>query len=551
MSGLARTALSERDGFELLCVDVQDSVEYSKSTEIFYQISKLLLSVGQRSESDDCVDTEYILRKGKLYINRLAPNESLKATVEKREEHVDDDSGVEVPFHDGNALRLESIPGVLSSLKFVDFDPVSTLDPDDVEVQPFAWGVNFKDVLVALGSLKATQHMAGECAGVVTRVGEKFRETYHPGQRVAIIYGTPPYSNRVVTNGNLIHAIPASMSFADAATIPVAFATAYYGLVDCANLRKGQSVLIHAASGGLGQAAIQISQWIGARIFVTVGSKAKKQILIDRFGIPDSHVFSSRNTDFQSGLMRLTRTRGVDVVLNSLPGEGLRASWECVSRMGTFVEVGKTDIYRRASLPMEVFDRNVRFVSVDFVVVGQERPQEAQHVLKRVFEHFGAGHFSALPVTSFQISEIEQAFRLLQSRQHTGKLVLQAPENTTVRAILSKKPTGLDPLGTYLIVGGLGSLGRQICRHMLTKGARHVVLLSRREFDDGTRKALEQDLSQSDCVVKVVTCDILAEEDVKRMMIGLRAFMPPLRGVIQGAMVIAVSICLLPARDSD
>ncbi|KAJ4396389.1 hypothetical protein N0V93_000608 [Gnomoniopsis smithogilvyi] len=541
ITGLARTALSEYDGLELLCVNVQDAVENNNSKEILDQISKLLLSLGRPNELDDIVDTEYTLRNGRLFISRLSPNERLRSTVEMREDQVEDDSGVNVSFQKGHALKLQSIPGVLSSLKFVEFDPVAVLDPDDVEVQPFAWGVNFKDVLVALGSLKATQHMAGECAGVVTRVGENFRAYYQPGQRVAMIYGTPPYSNRVVTNGNLIHTIPNNMSFADAATIPVAFATAYYGLVDCANLSKGQTVLIHAASGGLGQAAIMICQWMGATVFATVGSKAKKQVLIKKFGIPDSHIFSSRNTDFKPGLMRLTKTRGVDVVLNSLPGEGLRASWECVARMGAFIEVGKTDIYRRASLPMEVFDKNVRFVSVDFVVVGQDRPQEAQSVLSRVFDYIEAGHFSALPIISFPISEIFQAFRLLQSRQHTGKIVLEASEDTVVRASLSEKATGLDPASTYLIVGGLGSLGRQLCRHMQTNGARHIVLLSRKDFDEEPRRILEQDLAQSGCLVKVITCDILIEEHVKQMVAGLRSSMPPLKGVIHGAMVIADS----------
>lgn len=541
VAGLARTALSERDSLEFLCVDVQDIFNDSHSAQILNQVSNLLMSLGKSDKTDDVIDSEYVLRNGKLYISRLWPNEKLKSTVNEQSSRFEQDSGVEVSFHGDRALKIQNTPGVLSSLKFVHFDPNPDLEPDDIEVQPLAWGVNFKDVLVALGSLKATQSMAGECAGVVTRVGANFRWKYKAGQRVAMIYGAPPYSNKVVTDSNLVHGIPSGMSFAEAATIPVAFATAYYGLVDCANLRKGQSVLIHAASGGLGQAAIIISQWIGATIFITVGSKAKQKLLAEKFEISDSHIFSSRTTDFKSGIMRLTKTRGVDVVLNSLSGEGLRASWDCIARMGTFVEVGKTDIYRRASLPMEVFDRNVRFASVDFVVIGQERPQEAQSVLRRVFEHFEAGHFSPLPIISFQISEIEQAFRLLQSRQHTGKIVLEANKNTMVRAVLSKKHNGLDPDGTYLIVGGLGSLGRQLCRHMQANGAGHIVLVSRRQFDDHHKNNLEQEFSQPDCIVKIVTCDILVEEDVTRMVAGLRESMPPLKGVVQGAMVIAVS----------
>lgn len=368
-------------------------------------------------------------------------------------------------------------------------------------------------------------------------MGSKFASIFEPGDRVVVIVG-PAYSSLTRTNGNFVYKIPESMSLANAASIQVAFATAYYGLVDCANLQKGQKVLIHAASGGLGQAAVKISQHLGATIFATVGSSAKRQLLMENYGIPTSHIFSSRTTDFERGVMRLTGGEGVDVALNSLSGDALDATWRCVAKMGTFVEVGKTDIYRRNRLSMEPLDKNVRFASVDLIVLSQTRPESAQDLLRRIFAHFGSGHFSPLPVTALPISDIEQAFRLIQARKHTGKIVLEADSNSFVKARI--EPSRLCSDARYVIIGGLGSLGRELCRHLQTRGARHIAILSRKDFRVDAREDLEKALSEEDgSKVKVLTCDILDSSQVSHTAAMLRDIFPPVRGVIQAAMVLA------------
>lgn len=216
--------------------------------------------------------------------------------------------------------------------------------------------------------------------------------------------------------------------------------------------------------------------------------------------------------------------------------------------MGTFVEVGKTDIYQRNQLDMEVFDRNVRFASVDLIVLSKCRPQDAQDLLRRIFAHFEAGHFSPLPVTPLPIANIEQAFRLIQARKHTGKIVLEAGPDATVSTRI--QPFRLHPNGTYVIVGGLGSLGRHLCRHLQEHGARHIVLLSRRQFEQTVKETLEVELTQEpDSVVKVMTCDILDPTEVSRVFGTLQTDSPPVRGVIQAAMVLAVSL-YLPYKDT-
>lgn len=535
--GLARTARSESDSLLFFTLDVQDSVNHHQE-DVFRAVSDFIVLTEAKIATDQPLEFEYMLRDGKLHIQRFVPDTRLDKVLSNES---DRDEVEECLFYQQERpLRVHvEKPGLLSSLTFVDAgdEMIKELKDNEVEIQAFAWGVNFKDVFIALGQMKATQTMVGECAGIITRVGSQFVSQFERGDRVAVM-AAPAYSSLTRTNGNFVYKIPESMSFTNAASIPVAFATAYYSLVDCANLRKGQNVLIHAASGGLGQAAVMISQYLGATVFATVGSSVKRQLLMDNYGIPESHIFSSRTTNFQAGVMRLTGGEGVDVILNSLSGDALDATWKCVAKMGTFVEVGKTDIYRRNKLSMEPFDKNVRFASVDLIVLSQTRPKAAHDLLRRIFAHLGSGHFSPLPVTTLPISDIEQAFRFIQARKHTGKIVLEAHSNSMVKA--RTQPLRLHSDGTYVIIGGLGSLGRVLCRHLQARGARYIAILSRRDLSEDSREDLEKALSEeSHSMVKVVTCDILDSSQVSQAAVELRDAFPPVRGVIQAAMVLA------------
>jgi NADPH:quinone reductase-like Zn-dependent oxidoreductase len=536
ITGLARSARSEIDNILFFTLDVQDSLDNQRE-QILSAVLDFITTTETKIATEQALEFEYMFKDGQLHIQRFVRDTKLnKAVSNNEEEH----EAEEYPFYQPERALKAHVKklGLLSSLAFVD-DEIRAPTEDEVEVRPFAWGVNFKDVFIALGQMKSTQVMAGECAGVVTRVGTNFSSLFKAGDRVAVMTGTP-YSSLTRTSGNFVHKIPDSISYADASSIPVAFATAYYGIVDCANLQNGDTILIHAASGGVGQAAIMIGQHIGATIFATVGSSAKRQLLMDKYSIPEAYIFSSRTTDFHAGVMRLTGGKGVDVVLNSLSEEALDASWKSVARLGTFVEIGKTDIYRRNNLSMEPFDRNVRFASVDLAIVAQARPKSIQDLLRRVFAYVESGQFQPLPTITFPIVSIEQAFRLIQARKHTGKVVLEAASDSIVKARIP--PLRLRSDGTYVIVGGLGSLGRQLCRHLQICGARRIAIFSRRAFDDDARRNLEKELAgESDSHVKVLTCDIIDASQVFKAAEELHAVFPPVRGVIQAAMVIAVS----------
>ncbi|KAL7894249.1 polyketide synthase [Trichoderma sp. SZMC 28014] len=467
ITGVSRTARNENPYLECFTIDVQDSLE-QHADRIQAAILDFIHTTETRIRKNEPREFELMYREGKMQIQRFVADNKLSKAVSISSDVAETEETI---FHQPDRrLRIHvDKPGLLNSLVFID-DHSSTLGPDEVEIKSYAWGLNFSDVFIALGQLPPTQPMVGESAGVITAVGSNFASQFKPGDRVTAMFGTP-YASRTRTNGHLAHRIHDKLSFTEAASIPLTFATAYYSLFDCANLRRGQTILIHSASGALGQVAIKIAQRLGITIFATVGSAAKRQLLVEQYGIPESHIFSSRTTDFAAGISRLTNGAGVDVILNSLSGPMLHASWECVAAFGTFVEVGKTDISRRSQLSMKPFERNLRFMSVDLVGLSKQRPAECQNLLQRIFADLDAGLFTPL------------AFRLMQSRKHTGKIVLEASDTSTVQA--KEQPFRLRSDGTYIIVGGLGSLGKHL----------HIALFTRQSYKKAAKAEMEKELT--------------------------------------------------------
>ena len=533
--GLARTARNEHPKLNCFTIDVQDLLAENTGS-VRKAILDFMVSTERNIRNNGHLEFEVMYRGGKMRIQRFVPDTKLKKALPGSVEASETEEIVFLQEDRPLKVRVDK-PGLLSSLAFVD-NKLEPLEPDEVEIEAHAWGVNFKDVFVALGQMKPSQTMTGETAGVLVGVGDNFKSQYRIGDRVTAMLGTP-YASRTRTDGHLIHRIPSRMSFTDAASIPLAFGTAYYGLVNCAGLSKGQTVLIHAASGGVGQAAIKIAQRIGATIFGTVGSASKRKLLIDTYGIPEKHIFSSRTTGFSARIKELTGGDGVDVVLDSLAGPALQASWECIASLGCFVEIGKTDIYRRNQLDMGPFDRNVRFASVDMVVLSQRRPKLVQQLLRDIFKVFISSQITLLPITTLPIGGIEKAFRMIQGRNHTGKMVLRADARSTVQAKIQSP--SLRPDGTYLIAGGLGGLGKLLCKHLQRCGASYIGLLTRKDLDASARSQTEMDLTEvPGSTVRILTCDITDSSAIKKTAKNLACSMPPVRGILHGAMLLSV-----------
>lgn len=382
-------------------------------------------------------ESEYVENNGMLEIGRVveAPylNQDLGAKSESKQLKVQE-FGIGPPL----ALHIAS-PGLLDSLQFIeDILPTTPLAPGELEIKVVSTGVNFRDCLTALGQIDA-KVLGCECSGIVTRVGAECE--FNPGDRVAACtmntYRT--YARALV---QCVTKIPDELSLVEASALPVVFITAWYALCEVARLLSGETVLIHAGAGGTGQAAIQIAKYLGAEIFVTVGSDAKKKLLMDLYQIQEDHIFYSRNTSFAQGIMRMTKNHGVDVVLNSLSGSGLIASWECIASFGRFIEIGKKDIYARGKLPMFQFDKNASFAAIDFSSIVKERPIIVQRSLQAVLALIVEKKLQIpQPFTVYGVSEIEKAFRHFQSGRNSGKMAIEMKENDLVLVSIIKIPS--------------------------------------------------------------------------------------------------------------
>ena len=431
VTGLARSSKSDNEALQLVTLDLDRERETAEETATV--IRNLFITSFENRTGQPIRDVEFTEKKGILYISRLVEDEALQryltasTTVPEPE--------VEPFFQAHRTLRLEvATPGLLDSLRFIEDDGSSLpIAANQLRMEPKAFGVNFRDVMISLGQLEETSLMSSEQSGFVTEVGEELKERFHVGDRICA-WGGNAYASSVTISGLAAHLIPDNMTFETAASIPIVYATVYYAMVHLANIQRGESVLIHSAAGGVGQAAVMLAQHLGAIIFVTVGSNEKKELMFRKYGIPKENIFSSRNLSFSSGVQRLTAGKGVDVILNSMSGEGLHETWKCVAKMGRFIEIGKRDILSNARLDMAPFNRNVTFTSVDLGVVLEHDPGLVQYMLTEIFRLLRDGAISPVqPLNIFPLSEIEGAFRLIQSGKHSGKVVLKARKDTTVK----------------------------------------------------------------------------------------------------------------------
>ncbi|KAJ8123005.1 hypothetical protein ONZ43_g943 [Nemania bipapillata] len=427
----------------------------------------------------------------------------------------------------------------LESLEFVE-DPSyrAPLGPRDVEIAARAWGLNFRDVYVALGRLDDGD-LGGDCAGIVTRVGSECNSGLQPGDKVCMISpGCMRAYPRALESSVL--KLPDDLSFEAAASMVAPGITAYYSLVDVARLRKGEKILIHSAAGSTGQMAIWIAKLKGAEIFATVGFDEKKKFLMEQFDIAEDHIFYSRNTSFAKGIMRVTKGYGVDVVLNSLSGDGLRASWECIAPYGRFIEIGKADIMANSSLPMACFAKNVSFSAVDLVHLSQSDEELTARLLKSTLGLLEQGARHPSPLHVYPVSKVEDAFRYLQSGKNTGRIVIGVnPTDKVPQRVVERKVWRFDSQASYVIAGGFGGLGRAIIKWMVDRGAKNIIILSKSGAASEAAVKLVSDLTEQGVIVHAPKCDASSVAALASVLGGheVRA-MPPIKGCINAAMVL-------------
>ncbi|KAJ2993259.1 hypothetical protein NUW58_g1893 [Xylaria curta] len=528
--GFLRSIRTEAIEKHLVALSIEHSGE--PVAGIARYVNKVLQAVFEESSAE----VEFVARHGELLTSRVVEesllNETVRSLLYPQLQHK--------PWSSGLALQLTvGTPGDLESLRFIeDSKNKEPLGPREVEIEAKAWGLNFRDVYVALGRLDDGD-LGGDCAGIVTRVGSGCNSGLRTGDRVCMISpGCMRAYPRAVESSVL--KLPDDLSFDAAASMVAPGITAYYSLVDIARLRKGEKVLIHSAAGSTGQMAIWIAKLRGAEIFATVGSDEKKRFLMEKFEIPEGHIFYSRNTSFLHGIMRVTNGYGVDVVLNSLSGDGLRASWECIAPYGRFIEIGKADIMSNSSLPMGSFARNVTFSAVDLVHLSQSDEELTARLLKSALGLLGQGAQHPSPLHVYPVTKVEDAFRFLQSGKNSGRIVIGIDAADVVpQLVLERKTWTFDPQAAYLIAGGFGGLGRAIIEWMVDREARHLVVLSRSGPVSEAAIELVSNLEAQGVTVIAPKCDVSSVSSLTAVLSECEArAMPPIKGCVNAAMVL-------------
>ncbi|PYI02487.1 polyketide synthase [Aspergillus sclerotiicarbonarius CBS 121057] len=520
--GLARTARNEL-AIKLFTVEVDRATPVAVAADLTAHI----LLQPDSSEYDSGLmdpDWEYAIVNGDVLVPRA------------HWQTVSDAVAQSSPASDAaqKQLAIQS-PGLLHTMGWRESNR-QPLKDDEVLVQTKAVGLNFRDVLISLGVLdNSTSELGLEGAGVVQAVGSQVRKV-SIGDRIMYM-SSGCFATQVTLQEAMCVKIDESMSFELGAALPCVYATATMALIDKARLQPGQSILIHSACGGVGLAAIQIAQMIGAQIYCTVGSEAKAQYLVQKHRIERHRIFHSRDSSFLRDVMRATSDRGVDVVLNSLSGDLLHASWKCVAEFGTMVEIGKRDFRRRAKLSMEAFEANRTFVGLDLWQVSQQRPEQAAELLKRCVEWIQSGAIKVdAPSNAFQARQIQDAFRFMQAGHHIGKIVITMPDHPQDLTSIPLNPSvTLRPDRSYLLVGGLGGLGRAVASWMVENGARHLVFLSRSANRRPDTDTFVAELESQGCEVKLVAGSVAEMADVQKAVDSAEW---PMAGVINMSMVL-------------
>ena len=486
--GLLRSALAESPGrFVLADVDV-------------VQGCGGLLVAGVASG-----ESEFVVRGGEVRVPRLVRRSG-------------SGSGLVVPTG-VEAWRLDSEgEGTLDGLVFVErTDVTAGLGANEVRVGLRAAGVNFRDVLNVLGMYPGDAGLLGlEGAGVVLEVGAGVADLA-PGDRVMGMF-TGAFGPVAVADRRLVARVPEGWSFAEAATVPVVYLTAYYGLVDLAGLQPGESVLIHAAAGGVGIAAVQLARYLGAEVFGT--ASAGKWGTLRGLGLDDAHIASSRTLDFEAAFLQATDGRGVDVVLDSLAREFVDASLRLLPRGGRFVEMGKTDV--RDADQVAADHPGVIYQAFDVLDAGLDRIQEMFQALDALFAQ---GALAPLPLVTWDVRRAPEAFRYLSQARHVGKVVLSIPQ-------------ALDAAGTVLVTGASGALGGLVARHLVTeRGVRNLLLVSRRGVEAPGTADLVAELEGLGAAVRVAACDVADRDPLAEVIASIEADRP-LVGVVHTAGVV-------------
>ncbi|KAM3079651.1 hypothetical protein ACMFMG_006064 [Clarireedia jacksonii] len=533
--GLSRSLMLERPSLKMPVFDIDLTTPPATSARNVVSVMREVMSSGELVP-----DTEYRQHEGVIYHSRIVPD----IVLNKEFRHLQDEEVTQILIEEAGYCKLgmKQVRNI-NTLRFQEVEKDGPVPRGYVEVQVRAMGINAKDLDTLTDKADVRNGTCSlEFSGVITATGSQV-SVFKPGDRVVVL--APNY-------GGTYERVPEwaccrlndDEEFVTMATVPMAFATALHALEDRARLEIGQSVLIHSATESVGLAAIQIAQLKGAEIFATVDTEAKKAFLVNNLHIPSSHIFQSQSVAFLDEIKKATSGNGVDVILNSLTGDLLQASWEAVADFGTFIELGKRDIVDSGLLDMRVFNSGTTFTAFDmgdiFWSKKEIRRQTIHRLLCRSIELLREEKIRPVsPLEIFPASQVVEAFRYFASSERIGKVALTFLPSDTIPIVKLKHNTRFDARKSYILVGCLGGLGRSLAQWMLKRGARNFVFMGRSGISKPAARNTVTDLQAAGADVEVVQGDVSCYADVERAVTAAKL---PIGGIVQAAMSIHVAL---------
>ncbi|OTB17327.1 hypothetical protein K445DRAFT_348859 [Daldinia sp. EC12] len=536
VQGVSHSIMAEQPSLRFAVVDVGSA--NILSSDPLNSCRSILQVLGRQEKIDD---REFALLDGLLYVSRIEPNATVNSVFQSRIKKTRS-SMKQLTLSQASPVKLciDKV-GIADSMYFQQICEPHTSPPKgfiDVEVK--AVSLNAKDVYAMNGRVEIRTGTSGiEFGGIVTAVGPD-EQSFKVGDRVFVLKPNNFLTIERVPSWTC-HKLLDGEDLVVMTTLPTIYGAALYAICDCARLRAGESVLIHSGAGAFGTAAINLAQRAGAIVYTTAGSKKKREFLVTCLGLPASHIFSSRDDTFEKALNTITGGRGVNVVINSLIGDLMHASWRCLAQFGRFIEVGKRELVDDGRLEMDIFSRNTTFAAFNlsemFFQEGEYYHNLQASLIKDVFELYRSKQIQPVPVTTFDISNVAQAYRYFSSKDRIGKIVISFDNPESILTVAPPKYiTILDSAKVYLLVGALGGLGRSLVCWMKSRGGKKFVFLQRSGCDKPSAREFVAWLGQEGLSVVVVKGDVTKLDDVVAAITACKKLEGPIGGIMQAAM---------------
>jgi len=531
--GLLRTLRTENPGRRYLSIDVDaDSLQGANE-----DLVNSLLTLESELQEDDFTankDNEYLWQDGCMWVSRFVPDNGLEAYVDTQEQRISRRSQMMPIDSQGPVRAAFETPGILSSLYFCPYTEIEEPLPRDwITVKVSAVGLNWKDLGLSSGRFDAN-NLSSEYTGIITEAGSEVVDLA-VGDKIFGM-GRGHFGNFTRVPAAFCSRLRPEDDLTEAATMPLVYMTAVYAFEHVTRLRKGQKVLIQSATGGLGLAAIQLAQCKGAIVYASVGTPEKAQFLTDHMKIPAERIFSSRSVNDLLTAAAAIPGGGFDVILSTSAGEMLHASVRSLAPLGHLIDVGRTAVGESMTMGLELFQKSANFSSFDLSLVLDQDPALGHDLIEAVDHHYRAGRIAPIhPFTASSVSRLDQTLLGFSKGTHIGKLVVTFEPDALVRMAPSIPRAKFDSTARFIITGGMGGLGRSIVSWMCSRGARDLIVLSRKGITTKEAQTLFDSLISRGIKIQVVACDVSKFDDVDRVVQEASSLERPVKGIVHAA----------------